>query len=178
MPTLVNAVVYQIGWFTCVLTAASGISWVGTLVALGLIALHLKFTERPAAQLKLIAVAAVVGAVWDSVPVSLGLLSYSDGTVIRGLAPHWIVALWALFSTTLNYSLRWLTRSPLAAIGLGAVGGPLAYAAAARMGALQLLQPTRALTIIGLGWSVLLPLLCRLARQVVPPQSWPAVAGR
>ena len=57
------------------------------------------------------------------------------------LAPAWILALWALFAIALREPLRWLHgRWPLAAL-LGALGGPLSYAGAERLGACTLNRP-------------------------------------
>src|SRR5262249_45045731 len=96
--------------------------------------------------------------------VAVGFISYRDGTLVPNTAPHWIVCLWALFATTLRSSLRWLTRNLPAAAAFGAIGGPLAYAAAARLGGLDLLRLQPALLSLACGWAVLLPALCFLAR--------------
>ena len=42
--------------------------------------------------------------VFDTLLVWLGWFTYSSGTLIAGTAPHWMVALWMLFATTLNLS--------------------------------------------------------------------------
>ena len=105
---VVNFVVFQAGWFACVLGAAHGLAWAGTLAAGVIVAAHVFFAVRPRAELKLVATALLIGVVWDSALVALGWLNYPAGFFIDGLAPHWILALWALFAITLNYSLGWL----------------------------------------------------------------------
>jgi hypothetical protein len=79
---------------------------------------------------------------------------------------YWLVILWALFATTLNSSLRALQSRPWIAAALGAAGGPLAYYAGARLGALQFLEPAAMLAALALGWALATPLLLSLARRL------------
>ena len=74
-------------------------------------------------------------------------------------APYWIVAMWALFATTVNLSLRWLKGRLWLALILGAIGGPLAYFAGYRFGAVTFLESTTALILLSLGWALWTPLL-------------------
>jgi non-ribosomal peptide synthetase component F len=76
-----------------------------------------------------------------------------------------MVALWAMFATTLNVSLRALRARPWLAAALGAAGGPLAYYAGARLGALQLADFHAGLAAIAVGWAWLTPLLLASARR-------------
>ena len=132
---IVNFAAFQIGWFACVLGAAHGWPWAGTAIAAAIVAAHVYRAARPAEELKLIGIALCLGAVWDSLLFTLGWLDFKTGVLIHGVAPHWILAMWALFAITLNVSLRWLQGRWLVAALLGAVAGPLAYWAGARLGA-------------------------------------------
>jgi hypothetical protein len=165
VPIVANFVAFQLGWFACVLGAAHGLPWAGTGVALAIVAWHLSRAARPRAELVLVLIAAGVGAVWDSGLSALGWIRYPSGVLIEGTAPHWIVAMWMLFATTLNVSLAWLRRNrPLAAV-FGALGGPLAYVGGAKLGALTFAAQDAALVALALGWAVLTPLLLQLARR-------------
>jgi hypothetical protein len=61
-----------------------------------------------------------------------------------------MLCLWIAFATTLGHSLRWLMNRPVAAAAAGAVGGPLAYLAAGRLGALEIATPAATLPLIAL----------------------------
>ncbi|MFN0303838.1 MAG: DUF2878 domain-containing protein [Burkholderiales bacterium] len=160
-----NVVAFQLGWFACVLGAANGWPAFGTSAAIAIVCWHLSLATYPRPELILVIIAAVIGALWDSVLVALGWIQYPHGTLIAGVAPHWIIALWMLFATTLNVSLGWLKRSvPIAAI-FGLIGGPLAYLGGAKLDALVLLEPTFALVAQAIGWAVLTPLLLRIANR-------------
>jgi hypothetical protein len=163
---VLNFIAFQAAWFACVLGGANDRALAGTMVVAAVIGLHLALAQRPLPEALLIAVAALIGLVWDSGLVALGLMSYPTGNFAPGLAPYWIVAMWALFATSLNLSMAWLKdRAWLAAL-FGAVGGPLAYLAGERLGGLQMPDPVLALAAQALGWAVLLPVLTRLAMRL------------
>jgi hypothetical protein len=104
-----------------------------------------------------------VGCVWESIVISTDWLKFvDDGAVI----PWWIFAMWPMFSTTLNISMRFLQGRPWLAAALGAAGAPLSYAAGARLGAVALPNRTAALALEGAGWLVILPLLIAMARRL------------
>lgn len=175
-----NFIAFQAAWFACVLGGANDRALAGTMVVGAVIGLHLALARRPVPEALLIAVAAVIGLVWDSWLVTFGLMSYSTGSLAPGLAPYWIVAMWALFATSLNLSMAWLKGRPWLAALFGAVGGPLAYLAGARLGGLQMPDPVLALGVQALGWAVLLPVLTSLAARLngfgpAPPAAWSSV---
>jgi hypothetical protein len=160
---LINFAAFQLGWFACVLGAANDRPWAGTLVVLAVIAIHLLIARRPSLELRLVLSAMVVGLVADSLLLASAWVSYPSGSLLPGLAPYWIIAMWALFATTLNVSMRWLRNGLPLAMLLGAVGGPLSYLAGAKLGAMQLVQPALALSALALIWAFALPLLTLLA---------------
>ena len=161
---IINIVLFQAGWFACVLSAAHGQPWIGTGVAAAVVAWHTLRAARAAEEIKLIAIAVLIGALWDSLLVMLGWIAYPSGTLIAGAAPHWILALWALFATTLNVSLRWLKQCLLIAALLGAVCGPLSYWAAARLGAAAFVKPMAVVIALAVGWALIMPALMLLTR--------------
>lgn len=162
---IANLVAFQIGWFACVLGAAHGWPWAGTALAAAAVAWHAARAARPVRELKLVAAAVLIGALWDSTLTITGWLAFTSGALIAGAAPHWILAMWALFATTLNVSLNWLKGRWLTAALLGAIAGPLAYLAGARLGAVVLVEPAAALIALGIGWALITPLLLMLARR-------------
>ena len=160
-----NFVAFQCGWFACVVGAAHGWPLAGTATAAAIVAWHVMRAARPAEDLKLVIIALALGALWDSSLAALGWVDFTSGTLVAGLAPPWILALWALFATTLNVSLDWLKGRWLVAALLGAVAGPLSYWAGVRLGALEFVAPLPALTALAIGWGVITPLLMAAARR-------------
>ncbi len=161
----INFVLFQAGWFACVLGAAYGWPWIGTAAVAVIIAWHLANALQPAQETKLIAMALLIGALWDSALVTLGWISYPSGTLVAGVAPHWILALWALFATALNVSMRWLKQRLWLAVLLGAVCGPLSYWGAVKLGAVQFVDPLRIVIALAVGWSLIMPVLMWFSRR-------------
>lgn len=162
---LANFGLFQLGWFACVLGAAHGWPWAGTVVALAIVAWHLWRAARPQEEFQLLAQVVLIGATWDSLIVMLGWVTYPSGTLLAGAAPHWIIALWALFATTLNLSMRWLKPHLGVAAVLGAIFGPLAYWGALKLGAVHFVYPLRAITALAVGWALIMPAVLLLSQR-------------
>ena len=161
--TLVNVVLFQIGWFACVLSAAAGRPSLGAAIAVGIVTFHLFRASIPRQELFLVLSALAIGAVWESLLVLMNLVSYEVGAIIRWAAPYWIILMWGLFATILNVSLRWLRGRWLLQTLAGLVGGPLAFYGGHRLGALEFGNESVALFILAVGWAVLTPLLMTLS---------------
>ena len=159
---LLNIILFQLGWFACVLGAANGYAREGAIVAALIVALHIARAPRPKREAMLALAAALLGLVFESALVWAGWVRVEEGI-------YWLVALWALFATTLNESLRMLQTRPGIAALFGAVGGPLAYYAGARMGALDFVQPAAMLAALAVGWAAATPLLLSVARRLNVP---------
>lgn len=175
MRVLFNVVQSQVGWFALVLSAAAGQAWIGIAVAAALLLLHVLRVAQPTVELAVVGVAAAVGAIVDTVLLQLDLLRFASSG-IAGVAPLWMIALWMVFATTLRHSLAWLQSRPVLAAAIGAAAGPLAYAAGARLGAVEVPNVARGYAAIGLSWSIALPALllfaltgCQSARAPMKP---------
>jgi hypothetical protein len=174
---LINAVAFQLGWFACVLGGANQLPWLGTLMAVLIVAWHLSQAPRPGREVTLLAAVGALGALWDSLLVAAGWLEYPSGTLLSNTAPHWIVAMWVLFASTLNVSLRWLRGRWMLAMLLGAVAGPLAYYAGAGLGGVVITVPLPAFTALAAGWAAFVPLLIRLSTRLDGMRAVPEPAG-
>ena len=163
---IINAAVFQIGWLCCVLAGANHVPWLGTLTALVIVTWHIGHANSRRSELLLVLSAGIIGTVWDSLLVYAGWLQYPSGTLIDNTAPHWIVAMWMLFATTLNVSLKWLKTRPVLAAALGAAAGPAAYFAGFKLGGVQIPEFTTAMIVLALGWAVFMPMLMALANRL------------
>ena len=162
---LANAAGYQMVWFASIIGAARGFAFAGPIVALGFIASVLAFSGSRQADLRMLPLALAIGLLTDSAWIALGLLHFASPWPLAWLAPAWMLCLWMAFALTLNHSLSALKGHPLLNVVLGAVGGPLAYWAAAHgFGAVHFDAPLAvALSGIGIGWATCFPLLVRAA---------------
>ena len=160
---ITNFVIFQIGWFSCVLGGAHNWPWLGTLVAALLIVIHLWRVPSPTPELKLLLIAGMLGIIFDSLLVTFNLLQFPSGTLVEGMAPHWIIAMWMMFATTLNVTFRWLKGQFILAALLGAIAGPLAYYGGAKLGGVMFNQFTLSLIVLALIWGSAMPLLMWLS---------------
>ena len=166
MPTLLNIAQSQVGWFACVLSAAAGRAWIGAAIALVLVVIHLMRMQNWLPELLLVVTAALVGLVADTTLMQSGWLTFAAGVSAYGISPYWMVVLWMIFATTLNHSLGWLQRNAALAAVFGGLGGPLAYYAGERLGALRIADSFAAFAGIAIVWALALPLLLGTARRL------------
>src|SRR6185436_11561203 len=179
MFTVYNILAYQVAWFACVLSVARGVPWIGAATALTVVVAHVALVDKRTAELKLIGAAVIVGLLVDTALLRSDALHFVSTTWPEGFAPYWMLSLWAAFATTLNHSLHWIARRPLIATLLGTIGGPLAYLAGAKLGALHLAALQTALPLIGAAWGIAMAVLSLIAMRLQPtplPKSLTATA--
>jgi len=169
----------QIGWLSCVMTAASQRAAWGVAYALIATVGHLLFARRPSSEARLVLTVTVSGWLWDSAVAHSGLLVYPNGVLLEGTAPYWLAGLWALFAIQLNTLLHWLRERPLISVLVGAFAGPASFRAGAALGAVHFNDPTAALVVIATGWAFILPAALAIARHWdgVTPLSPPTIGA-
>lgn len=166
MNIIQNLVSFKIGWVACVMFAAAGMPLLSIASVAAVIVLHLMTVAAPAKESLLLLGAIAIGLLWESGLVAMGLVGYT-GHSSSWAAPLWIVAMWALFATTINHGLAWVKKFWVYAVLAGGIGGPMAFYGGAKLGAVTFEQTGLALLVIGAGWALLLPLLALLAETII-----------
>lgn len=118
---LVNAALFQLGWFACVFGAQR--PWL-LLVAASCLLAHLFWLSLGWREWRLIAGVTLFGCALDSLLLNLGLFDFPGDSP---LLPLWLALLWALFASTLEHCLQWTARHVWLGMLCGAVAGPLSY---------------------------------------------------
>lgn len=162
-PTLINFLLFQLGWFVCVLGGAWQFPWAGVVYVALATAWHLTQIPNPRGEAVLLACGAAVGLGLDSILPAAGWVTYPSGQFHPSLVPVWLIALWVLFTGTLNMSMRWLKHRYLLAAVFGAIGSPMSFYAGSRLGGVTLVDPVMALGAQAVLWAVVLPSLVWLA---------------
>lgn len=161
---LLNIICFQLGWFACVLGAAHQHPWLGVLMAIFLLALHIFRSKNSIVEIRLILLAMIFGLLFDLILLSLGWIKFEQVVFWPSqLPPPWMICLWGLFASTLNISLNWLKSKPLIAFILGGISGPLCYWAGYQLNALIFINFNYAILYLMLGWAVAVPFLLNLA---------------
>ena len=159
---LSNFFAFQIGWFSCVLGAANGMPWLA-LVVVPIVLWNIQKSRSASTEMLLVLLAVAVGVLLDSLLVRSGWLRYPSGMFLEGVAPYWILAMWALFATTLNASMSWLKKNLILASVMGAVFGPLSYMAGERFGAIEFTDFSASIVALAAAWAIAMPLLLAAA---------------
>jgi len=162
---IVKFIVFQIGWFAAVLGGAHDYVFGGSLLVAAIVAVHIWQASIPSREVLLILFTTLIGTIWDSALVALNVIQYPHGIFISGVAPIWIIAVWALFATAFNTTLTYFKHRYVFASLFGAIGAPLSFLAGMRLGALQFPNQTMALIVIGAGWATMMPMLMKLAQR-------------
>ena len=157
-----NFAAFQVGWLLCVLYTNLG----AALAALALVLMHLRWLSlNPGQEALFILLGTLAGALLDTLWLGTGVLATTPGSQF---APAWLIALWALFMTTLNHSLAWVGRRRLLPFLLAPFAGPSAYWAAAKLGAVEMGDGAVATLLLAAGWFVLFPALLAVRKRFFP----------
>ena len=113
------------------------------------------------------------------IQIAAGTYRFTSGTVSDALPPPWLLAMWAQFATTFRFSLRSVITRPVPAMLFGAAGGPIAFLAGERLGAVTLLPPLAyGLLRLSVSWAIALVVFSAVVRRAMGPRQEYRQAGR
>lgn len=158
------AVGFQLVWLSAAFGAAHGSALIGTLTALVFIAAVVASSTSATSVLAISTVSAMTGLVVETGLLAAGLVHYEASWPSHAVAPVWIVALWFGFGATISPLVALTGRDRwIRLVMLGALAGPAAYWAGARISALQVEDPGwPAYLTIAIIWGIVLPVLAAL----------------
>jgi hypothetical protein len=160
-----NFIGFQAGWFASILGAAAGRPWLGPIAVIVLVIGNMSVRRRWTSDATLYIVAGLLGYLADSALVLVGAMSFPDHAALGRPGTVWMAMMWMNFATTLQASLGWLKGRYVLAAGFGLIGGPLAYWAGERFGAVTL-AGWPALGAVGIEWLLATPLLVWIAQRL------------
>lgn len=164
---LVNYAAYQTGWIAAVGGAALGWPGTGAAVAFGLAAAHVVLARERTREAALVAAATLTGLVVERTLIAAGTYRMFGAAPALVWPPWWLLALWAQFATTWRYSLAAVFARVWTAAIFGAVGGPIAFLAGERLGAVVLWAPVMpGLLRLAAAWAAALAVLAVVTRVV------------
>jgi len=163
---IINFIGFQIGWFTCAFSAAYDRQWIAIGVVVCMLFMHLSFSKRRKQDFYFIFCVTVLGGLIETMAGLLGIYWFNGSFYANWIVPLWFLALWALFASTLHYSLSWLNRRYLLAAFLGAIAGPLSYFGGEKIGALDIIDNTAmSLSCLIIIWGAGMPFFMWLSCQ-------------
>ena len=165
MKKILNALGYQVGWWTCISSIRWGLELEAIVLCAVMFGIHLRFSMAPSRELKLGSVALLIGVFVDSMLKQFAVIEFY-GWSLGPLSPYWLWALWILFAFTLNNSLAILkTQSLFINAFIGMIFGPLTYYAGAKLGAASFVASTAHIMTLSFVWMLAMPLLVVFAKR-------------
>ncbi|MDD7804858.1 MAG: DUF2878 domain-containing protein [Endozoicomonas sp. (ex Botrylloides leachii)] len=150
---IINALLFQAGWFICVL-GGNTLALISTVL---IVTIHVIFITEWKKERELLFVTLVLGSAVDSFLGNIGVLSFYHDSL---LLPLWLACLWLLFATTLRHCLAWTGRHKLAGALVGAIAGPMSYYAGSQLSNVELSLPLwKSMLILSVIWAMMIPLL-------------------
>ncbi len=158
---------FQVVWFVSVLSAAKESYWSGPAVVICWLLMYAWKSGAPKREIILALISGVVGFFVDTSLIWLEAFSPQGVSGFLRLSPAWMIGLWLNFATSLNSLFPWLKGKHILAALVGFIGGPTAYYSGASLGAAVIHNPLlEHLALIGVGWSISLPLLIWLSQKI------------
>ncbi|MGA1567881.1 MAG: DUF2878 domain-containing protein [Methylophilaceae bacterium] len=160
---LINFILFQSIWFILILAAAHE-SFYGLMIGFLLILVQYWHGKLMVPDFKLILASVIVGFAHDT---SLNYFKFIQYNIDFNTyySPFWIIGLWISFALTINHSLAWLGNKKLLQMIFGLIGGPLAYIAGEKLGAIYMIN-TMTLYVLALSWACITPLLFQFKKKV------------
>ena len=155
---IVNFVAFQAAWFIAVLGAAWGYPWIGPFAVVAWIVAFGVWHPSARDDVVLLVGAGLIGFAVDSVSVLAGVISFPQAAGPGFPTTIWMIALWINFAASIRHSLNWIRGRYALGLLFGGIGGPLAYLAGEKMGALVIYSPFG----VVLAWIVAMPLILLL----------------
>ncbi len=161
MRNVANFSAFQIGWFSAVLGAGRGAPWLGVVVVPLVLLLAMWMSKDWRRELRIAVSAAAMGLVVDTLLIVNGVFAPVPFVSPHPISPLWMVMLWINQATTLNFCMAWLRERYVVGALFGAIGGPLAYLAGAKLGAAAM-PSTGDMVVLSITWLIAFPALLAL----------------
>lgn len=166
---IANTCLFQIGWWGCVFGAGWSQILAPITITAVVLALHFAFVQDSAkAETFTILVSTLIGWLFENILIWQLVYILPDGGF---RVPVWLICIWILFATCLNYSLKWLRGRYVWSSILGFIFGPISYSAGVGFKLFEIPAPYwQQLFLIGIGWAMLTPLLMFISEWISKPQ--------
>lgn len=167
MRKVLMSVIFQCGWFACVLSGTRGYLLIPLAAAAAVIGLNLWLLRgRLADELRVILWITLVGFVLETINLTTGVFTLTHPSSYPWLCPAWLLLLWPMFAIMLRGPLTWLSGRYWLSVLLGAIFAVPNYFVGERLGAVKL-NPhiVYTVTILVIVWAIAMPLMIWLSRK-------------
>lgn len=161
---------FYVAWYGIVASAAMERVYLGLLLSAVVLIAHFYMIERRVHEALLMLIIVSVGFVIDTSLIHYGVLRFASPNPLNpDVAPFWILALYAVISTSINHSFSYIGQHMWLVAGFGAIGAPVCYFFGAKLGAAELLFPHYgSLFVLSIVWLFYLPLMFKINHWIAP----------
>lgn len=158
---------FQVVYTLSLVGVVNNVAWIGGIGLIAFALWHACTATAAKTDFLLAGIAVILGLSLDTLYMRSGLIAYEGQLFWSGIAPLWILVLWANFALTLGGCLSWLRgRLALAAL-LASTGGPLSYYAGIQLGTATVSgDPLLLFSVISITWGIAVPALLWLSMQL------------
>ena len=157
---------FKICWIMCAFSTKWGLPYLGPIITLIFILIHLIIVKFKLRDIKIISLAIVLGLIIDSIFFQFQLIEYEGGVLSKlKIAPFWILSMWGGFAVTLLYTLNTIKKRYAISALIGIIGGPLSYNACVQIGSITI-NGSIAYVSLAISWGLIIPLLFYIINQL------------
>ena len=150
---------FKICWLLCAFCTQWEQPYLGPMITLLFILIHLIIVKFSIIDLKVIMLSIICGFIIDSSFSIFGFIDYKGGILASyNLAPLWILSMWGGVSLTMLYTLDSIRHRYFISTLLGCIGGPLSYSAGVNIGSLTIISSISYI-LLSICWGSIIPLL-------------------
>ncbi|MGC6367135.1 MAG: DUF2878 domain-containing protein [Candidatus Marinamargulisbacteria bacterium] len=158
---LISFVAYKLIWLSGVWGSTVGIAFLTPILAVMYALYVLRQQSKKGLFMIYLACITMFGIVLESLVLHKTAYAF---TPPRTLIPYWLMAIWVAFPCVCATTLKQAIKSPILAICIGAIFGPLAYQGAASIGSIELINGANGLGTLSVVWGTLLFMIHRWMR--------------
>lgn len=159
MKKIINFILFQLLWVACVLGADNQTIWPALSIILIMLVIFLLPAIRAKNDFIFILTCLVLGFILDSSLAYFNFIDYSFNYGFSRIAPLWILFLWVGFALTLNHSMAWIFNNAKLGYLLMALGPPLSYISAGKLGAVSINNMLLTSLLVSLSWMLVFKIL-------------------
>ena len=159
MKKMINFILFQLLWVACVLGADNQTIWPALSIILIMLVIFLLPSIRAKNDFIFIITCLVLGFILDSSLAYFNFIDYSFNYGFTRIAPLWILFLWVGFALTLNHSMAWIFNNAKLGYLLMALGPPLSYISAGKLGAVSINNMLLTSLLVSLSWMLVFKIL-------------------
>lgn len=157
--TLINLLLFNIGWTACAL----GGNLTAIIITLQVLLIHLLIVAEDFQELYFIALVSTIGLAADTLLFNTQMLSHP---AYAHVPPIWMICMWPVFATTLKHGLSFFHGRFGLAAAAGFIGGILFYYVGIKLSEVEMASsPLIVLAAIGVEWGLLFPTFIYLAQR-------------